>query len=471
MLLSVTGIAAQETATPPNIIFILADDLGYAELGCYGQETIKTPRLDQMAAEGMRFTQHYTGSPVCAPARSVLMTGQHSGHTYIRGNGQRRDGSGQLPIPLETVTVAELLQEAGYATGMFGKWGLGNEDTTGDPLKQGFDTYYGYLDQVLAHNYYPEYLMRDGEREYLDNVVKYLDPEAWHRGLGSYSTGKNIYSHDLIWAEGMAFVEAHRDQPFFLYLPITIPHDNGEAPEGEKFEVPDLGIYADENWDGESKAYAAKITRLDRDVGRLLDQLEDLGIAENTLVIFTSDNGPMPERVVPTKRFDSNGPLRGAKRDLFEGGIRVPMIAWWPGTVEAGSTSEHISAFWDFMPTALEVAGAKPSELTDGISFLSELKGRRQMVHESLYWEFPLQWAGNGYGFQVAVRMGDWKGIRTNLREAPDAPIQLYDLENDPSETNDVASLYPGIVTRMARIMRASHVPSGHFASPPPPVE
>ena len=461
----------KDAPAPPNIVLVLADDLGYAELGCYGQTMIQTPQLDRMAAEGMRFTQHYTGSPVCAPARSVLMTGKHSGRTYIRGNGQRKDGSGQLPIPLETITVAELLKKAGYKTGMFGKWGLGNADTTGNPLEQGFDTYYGYLDQVLAHNYYPEYLMRDGHREYLDNKVHYLEPDAWHAGFGSYSTEKNTYSHDLIWDEAMSFIEANSDGPFFAYLPVTIPHDNGEAPVGERYEVPELGEYANKQWDFESKAYAAKITRLDRDVGRLLELLKNLGIARNTVVIFTSDNGPMPERVEPTKRFNSNGDLRGSKRDLFEGGIRVPMIVWWPGTISAGASSEHISAFWDFLPTALDIAGAAPAESTDGISYLPELRREQQCSHESLYWEFPIEGRGNGNGYQTAVRWGKWKGIRTNLLEDPEAPIQLFDLSADIGETVNVAKDHPAIVSYIAQVMRESHQPSQEFRSPPPPIE
>jgi len=468
---SVGSASAEADARPPNIVFILADDLGYADLGVTGQAHIKTPRLDQMAAEGMWFTQHYTGSPVCAPARAILMTGQHSGRTYVRGNGQREDGPGQLPLPAESVTIAEHLQAAGYATGLFGKWGLGNEDTTGDPRKQGFDTFYGYLDQVLAHNYYPEFLMRDGQREYLGNEVKYLDPAAWHAGLGSYSPGKHAYSPELIFDEALAWMEQQQENPFFLYLPVTIPHDNGEAPAGEKFEVPHLGIYANENWDYESKAYAAKITLLDRDVGRLLDRLHAMGIAENTLVIFTSDNGPMPESIEPTKRFDSNGSLRGAKRDLYEGGIRVPMIAWWPGTVAAGKESEHLSAFWDFMPTALELAGAEPSAITDGISFAPTLRGDSQPSHEALYWEFPITWAGNGNGYQTAVRLGNWKGVRTDLVNNPQAPIELYDLSTDLGETTDVAAAHPEVVARIAEIMRQSHQPTEHFLSPPEPVE
>ncbi len=259
-----------EEKTSPNIIFIMADDLGYGDLGCYGQEIIQTPGIDRLALSGIRFTQHYAGNTVCAPSRCALMTGYHMGHAEVRGNRQA-EPSGQWPVSPETITVAKLLQSAGYRTAMIGKWGLGIENSTGDPLKQGFDYYYGYLDQVLAHNYYPEYLLRNGEREYLDNEVQYLDTSLWHKGLGSYATRKSAYSHDLFIEDALRYLDENHDHPFFLYLPFTIPHDNGEAPRGERMEVPDYGLYAEEDWPGDTRRYAAMISRMDRGVGMIME--------------------------------------------------------------------------------------------------------------------------------------------------------------------------------------------------------
>ncbi len=328
-LVLITSCSPAEIETRPNIIYIMADDLGYGDLGCYGQEIIQTPNIDRLASSGVRFTQHYAGNTVCAPSRCALMTGYHMGHAQVRGNRQA-EPSGQWPISPGTVTVARLLKSAGYKTGMIGKWGLGIENSTGDPLKQGFDYYYGYLDQVLAHNYYPEYLLRNGEREYQDNEVIYLDTTFWHKGLGSYSTGKSAYSHDLFLEDALRYLDENHEEPFFLYLPFTIPHDNGEAPEGERMEVPDYGPYANEDWPGDTKRYAAKITRMDRGVGRIMEKIKEHGIEENTLVFFTSDNGPMPGEEF-TEFFNSNGSFRGGKRDVYEGGIRVPLVAAWQG--------------------------------------------------------------------------------------------------------------------------------------------
>lgn len=450
----------------PNIILILADDLGYGDLGCYGQQMIQTPEIDKMAAEGMRFTQHYAGAPVCAPARAVLMTGLHTGHTAVRGNSQNPDGEGQLPLPLSETTIAQRLQENGYTTAFYGKWGLGNVGTSGDPLNRGFDTYCGYLDQVLAHNAFPEYLIEDGQKVMLDNEVQYLSEEAWHKGLGSVSTQKNTFSQDVFLEKALSFIEREKDNPFFLYLPVIIPHDNGEAPVGERMEVPDLGVYEATNWDSDSKAYAAAISRLDHDVGLILDRLRELGIAENTLVIFTSDNGPVYKDSIYTERFNSNGKLKGYKRDLYEGGIRVPFIAWWPGRIEAGTESDHVSAFWDFYPTACELAEIEIPEELDGISMLPGLLGDEQPKHESLYWEFPISWEGNGYGYQVALRMGNWKGIRSDLMNNPEAPIELYDLIADPGEQFDLSNQFPEIVEKIRAGMKRSHRPSENFPSP-----
>lgn len=445
--------------TPPNIIYIMADDLGYADIEPFGQRIIRTPSLQRMAEEGMVFTQHYAGNTVCAPSRCSLMTGKHPGNAYVRGNIQA-EPSGQLPLPEGTTTVSGLLNDAGYVTGMIGKWGLGNIGNSGEPSNFGWDYYYGYLDQVLAHNYYPEYLIRNGKKEYLDNEVVYLSDTLWHKGLGSYSIEKNEYSHDLFTRDALRFINENQASPFFLYLPYTIPHDNGEAPEDEKQEVPDFGIYADSTmWNKETRGYASMITRMDRDIGSILDMLDSLGIGEHTLVIFTSDNGPMPGQVF-TGYFDSNGLLKGGKRDMYEGGIRVPMIARWTGKIEPGSSTDHISAFWDFLPTACDVAGIETPTGTDGISYLPVLLGDQQESHDYLYWESPLN------GFMTAIRMDDWKAVRTDYAGNPDGSFELYNLAEDIGETNNVAAKYPDLIARMDSIFRVAHTPSEHFPMP-----
>ncbi len=417
-------------ARKPNVIFVMADDLGYGDLGCYGQKVIQTPNLDKMAAEGMRFTDMYAGSTVCAPSRCCLMTGKHTGHAYVRGNKEVKP-MGQWPLPADTVTVASLMKDAGYKTALIGKWGLGGPGSEGIPNKQGFDYFFGYLCQRHAHNYYPEFLFRNTGRVPLDNTVEN------RRGDGAgVASVKKEYSHDLLAADALRWIEENKDEPFFLYLAVTIPHANNEAGN-RGMEVPDYGIYADKDWPQPHKGHAAMITRLDKDMGRLLDKLEELGIDDNTLVIFTSDNGPHSEGGANPKFFDSNGPLRGYKRDLYEGGIRVPMIARWPGKVEAGSESDYIGAFWDVMPTLSRLAGAKAPDDIDGISFLPTLLGRdRQRKHKYLYWEF--------FNRQ-AIRMGKWKAVRLK----PDADLELYDLSEDIGETNNVAAEHPRVVKRI----------------------
>ena len=434
------GPTGKEKASP-NIIFIMADDLGYGDVGCYGQEIIQTPGIDRLAISGIRFTQHYAGNTVCAPSRCALMTGYHMGHAEVRGNRQA-EPSGQWPVSPETITVAKLLKSAGYRTAMIGKWGLGIENSTGDPLKQGFDYYYGYLDQVLAHNYYPEYLLRNGEREYLDNDVQYLDTSLWHKGLGSYATRKSAYSHDLFIEDALRYLDENHEHPFFLYLPFTIPHDNGEAPRGERMEVPDFGPYAEESWPGDTKRYAAMITRMDRGVGMIMEKLEELGIEGNTLVFFTSDNGPMPGEEF-TEFFNSNGIFRGGKRDVYEGGIRVPLIATWKGTIKPGRVSGHVSAFWDFLPTACDLAGIAVPAGIDGISYLPELLGQAQSSHEYMYWEFP------SVGGKQALRRGKWKLVRNNCFRQDGGDYELYDLENDPGEMKDLSEEYPELVKEL----------------------
>jgi len=434
--------AGEQKARKPNIIYILADDLGYGDLGCYGQKRIETPRLDSMAADGMRFTDHYAGSTVCAPSRCTLMTGLHTGHCRIRGNAR-------LPLERSDVTVAELLQGAGYTTGLIGKWGLGEEATTGVPNRQGFDDFFCYLNQRHAHNYYPEYLYRNEERIGLKNKV----PKAGQFGEG-VAEERIEYSHDLFADEALRFVETHRSKPFFLYLALTIPHANNEA--GRKgMEVPSHEPYAKEDWPDPQKGHAAMITRMDADIGRLLDKLKALGLDEDTLVLFSSDNGPHREGGGDPDFFDSNGPLRGIKRDLYEGGVRVPFIARWPGVIEPGSVSGHVSAFWDLLPTLADVAGVRAPRTVDGISFLPALRSRgdEQKKHDHLYWEFHER------GSKQAVRLGRWKGVRFVKEDR----IELYDLKDDRAESNDVAEANRDVVDRITAILGKARTENKHW--------
>ncbi|OHB65470.1 MAG: N-acetylgalactosamine-6-sulfatase [Planctomycetes bacterium RBG_13_50_24] len=447
---------ARTSALPkyrPNIIFILADDLGYGDLGCYGQKAIKTPNIDKLAAEGMRFTDHYAGSTVCAPSRCCLMTGFHTGHALIRGNAD-------VPLRPSDVTVAELLKEAGYSTGIIGKWGLGEADSTGIPNRQGFDYWFGYLNQRHAHNYYPEYLWLNENKFELKNEVNHVIG-GQDRTPGGVATRRDVYSHDLFAEQALSFVEKNKDNPFFLYLALTIPHANNEA--GNKgMEVPSLEPYADMDWPEPQKGHAAMITRMDGDIGRLMAKLKELGIDDNTLVIFTSDNGPHKEGGGDQEFFDSSGPLKGYKRALYEGGIRVPMIARWPDRIKAGSVSNHVSAFWDFLPTCCELVGVKSPQGIDGISMVPTLLGRpgEQREHEFLYWEFHEQ------GKRQAVRMGDWKGVRQDVAENPNGPVELYNLKNDIGEKSNVAVRHPGIVAKIEAYMKAARTPSEHWPLP-----
>ncbi len=443
----------------PNIVYIVADDLGYGDLGCYGQKTIRTPFLDRMARQGMRFTQHYSGSTVCAPSRSCLMTGLHTGHTPVRGNKEIQP-EGQHPLPAATVTLAKIMKKAGYTTGAFGKWGLGFPGSQGDPLKQGFDTFYGYNCQRIAHNYYPYYLW--------DNDTKQMLP-------GNVGRKTEQYGPDLIQERTLSFIDTHKDKPFFLFVPIVLPHAELFVPEDEivksyrgKFdETPYEGIDDGPNYKiggygsvATPKAnFAAMITRTDRYVGQILDKLKALNLDRKTLVIFTSDNGPHAEGGADPDHFDSNGELRGQKRDLYEGGIRVPMLAWWPGKIKAGSETDHISAFWDVLPTIAELADITPPANTDGLSFMPTLLGRarQQKNHPYLYWEFHER------GGKQAVRQGKWKAVRLQVRKNPNAPIELYDLENDIQEDNNIAAQHPELVSKMATIMKQSHVHSEVF--------
>ena len=443
----------------PNIVYIIADDLGYGDLGCYGQKDIRTPNIDRMAREGMIFTRHYSGSTVCAPSRSCLMTGLHTGHTPVRGNKEYQP-EGQHPLPAGSVTVAEVLKKAGYATGAFGKWGLGYPGSEGDPNNRGFDEFYGYNCQRYAHNYYP-YFLRHNDR-------KVMLP-------GNEGRKTEQYGPDLIQEQTLKFVEENKDKPFFLFVPHVIPHAELFVPEDDivrsyrgKFpEKPYKGIDEGPNYkiggygsvETPRANLAAMITRLDRHVGEILDKLRELALDKNTLVIFTSDNGPHGEGGANPRYFNSSGGLRGMKRDLYEGGIRVPMIARWPGQVEAGSGTDHISAFWDVMPTLAELAGAEAPSNIDGISFVPTLLGQsqKQKQHDYLYWEFHEQ------GGRQAVLRGRWKAIRLQVKRDPDGPLELYDLQDDPQEKKDVALQHPDVIGRMARIMAEAHTDSDVF--------
>ena len=443
-------LALPAHAGPPNIIYMLADDLGYGDLSCYGQETLSTPNIDRLAAEGIRFTDHYAGSTVCAPSRCSLMTGLTTGHCFIRGNAR-------IDLRPEDVTVAELLKDAGYSTALIGKWGLGTEEGTGHPLDQGFDHFFGYLSQVHAHNYYPEFLIRGRERVPLANVVP--DNPRWNQGQGKASE-KVTYSHDMFVADAAVWLTrrvAADDGPFFLYLALTIPHANNEAGR-EGMEVPDLGRFAEEDWPEPQKGFAAMVHRMDRDIGTLLGLLDELGIAEDTLVIFSSDNGPHAEGGNDPKFFDSNGPYRGIKRDLYDGGVRVPMLARWPGVIEPGRTTGHVSAFWDVLPTLCDLAGVETPGGLDGISFAPTLRGEgEQAEHEYLYWEFFEQ------GGKQAVRFGPYKAIRLRVREDRGGPIELYDLRTDLGETTNIAAEHPDLVDRAHKMMGSARTESGQF--------
>ena len=465
LLLVVLSLAAPRTSAqeadayrdgrPPNIVFILADDLGYGDLGSYGQAMIRTPRLDQMAEEGMRFTEFYAGSTVCAPSRSVLMTGLHTGHTRVRGNA-----GGDLTIQAlrpEDVTVAEVLGEAGYTNGLVGKWGLGDEGEAsfGLPTNQGFDHFFGYLNQAHAHNYYPEFLWHGEEKVPLRNVVE-RTPSNYGGFTGGYATKRVDYSHDLFADSALAFVEEHQGEPFFLYLALTIPHANNEARHSDQYhgmEVPDYDPYAAKGWPEPQKGHAAMITRMDADVGRLLDRIDSLGLGENTVVFFTSDNGPHREGQADPNFFNSNGPLRGTKRALYDGGIRVPLIVRWTGHVPAGTTSDYIGYFGDFMATAAELAGAQPPDSLDSISMVPAILGneREQQAHDYLYWEFYEQ------GSRQAVRWGRYKGIRQPMFTGE---TELYDLQTDLGEKYNLADEYPEIVRHLEALMDEAHVSS-----------
>jgi len=431
--------ASDAPPTHPNIVFIMADDLGYGELGCYGQKTLATPNIDRLAADGLRFTDCYAGSTVCAPSRCVLMTGLHTGHCRVRGNAR-------VPLLPDDVTVAEVLKQAGYKTGIVGKWGLGEPNSTGLPNRQGFDYWFGYLNQRHAHNYYPEYLWRNEEKVPLEGNV----------AEGGVASQRSQYSHELMTKEALGFLDRNHDGPFFLYVPFTLPHVNNERTRatGDGMEVPDYGIFADKDWPNPEKGRAAMIAMLDRDVGKIMDRIKDLGIDDQTIVFFTSDNGAQQEGGSKIAFFESSGPLRGYKRDLYEGGIRVPMIVRWPGTIKPGRTSDFASGFWDFLPTAANLAGVSPPKDIDGISVLPTLLGKKQEGDRFMYWEFHER------GSSRAVRMGKWKAVQVG---SPTAPLELYDLTSDIGEKHDLAKSHPDIVSQISNYLNSARTESKHW--------
>lgn len=439
----------------PNVIFILADDMGYGDLGCYGQKRIETPNIDRLAAGGMLFTQFYAGTSVCAPSRASLMTGLHTGHTPIRGNYEIKP-EGQLPLPDSAYTIPEMFKAAGYKTGAFGKWGMGYPGSEGDPVKQGIDQFYGYNCQRQSHNFFPDHLWNNQQRVELNNTL----------------TQQRDYAPELIQQQAMAFVEQNKSNPFFLYLAYTLPHAALQLPAGDpvfehykkKFNEQPKTIGKDWNGTGYQPqayphaAYAAMVTKLDNYVGEAVARLKKLGLDKNTMIIFTSDNGPHKEGGNEPAFFNSSAGFRGIKRQLSEGGIREPMIVNWPGKIKAGQVSDHVGAFWDFMPTFAELAGQSLPGGTDGLSILPILlnKGKKPQ-HEFLYWEFHED------GGRQAVRMGKWKGIREKAIKNQNAAIALYDLSNDPAETNNLASAFPQVVDKIRKIMQNEHVEHKDF--------
>jgi arylsulfatase A len=495
-------LSSLAVARQPNIVFILADDLGWGDLGCYGQKIIRTPHLDAMAAEGIRFTQHYSGNAVCAPSRSVLMTGKHPGHTDIRDNRQNHlkaevtpvgipETEGQVPLLSSTVILPMMLKQAGYMTGGFGKWGLGGPDTDAAPLKRGFDRWFGYNCQGVAHNFYPTYLWDNDKQIPLKNPAfsahdtfkpgeDPTKPESYARFSGP------DYSADLIAEQALSFARQNKDKPFFLFWPTTVPHLALQVPEDSLKEY--VGKFEDKPYAGGKgytphfaprAAYAAMVTRMDRDIGRMVSLIAELGLEQDTLFVFTSDNGPLSgphEGMAGTdaKFFGSGAGRRGGKGSLYEAGIRTPCIVRWKGKVPAGVVSERVSGFEDWVPTLLELAGTKTDQKVDGISMASTLKGEQQPEREFLYREFP------NYSGQQILRSGQWKLVRQNLNAkskasakrpksssaAPAGSMELYDLSADPNETTDVAAQHPDVVQRLSALMKAQHQPSQLFPFP-----
>jgi uncharacterized sulfatase len=431
----------------PNVIYILADDLGYGDLGSYGQRLIQTPNLDRLAREGMRFTQMYAGATVCAPSRAVLMTGKHMGHVSVRGNAGAANRTIQT-LPKGERTVAHVFKEAGYATALFGKWGLGEIGSSGHPNQMGFDEFFGFLNQTHAHNYYPTWLVHNSEKHPLRNVA-----ESENQAVGSgWAKEKVDYAPEVIFDKALQWLDRHQSKPFFLYFASTLPHANNEAAreKGNGQEVPDYGIYKDQPWPNPDKGQAAMVTLLDAQVGQLLAWLKARGLEKNTLVIFTSDNGPHEEGKNNPKLFNPAGPLRGMKRALYEGGIRVPFLARWPGKIKANSVNAHIGYFGDVLATMSDLTKQATPAGLDSISLLPTLLGKgKQLQHRYLYFEFYEQ------GGRQSVRFGNWKAIRQPMLTGK---VQLYDLAKDLGETNDLAAAYPDIVKQAVAYLEEAHV-------------
>lgn len=448
-----------EPASHPNVVFILADDLGYGDINCLGQQKFETPNMDSLASQGILFRQHYSGSPVSAPSRSVLLTGLHSGHTPVRGN-KEMPGEGQQPLASETYTLFDLFKEKGYSTGVFGKWGLGYPGSDGTPAKHGVDDFYGYNCQRYSHSYYPDHLWDNDEKVVLE---------------GNKNRQENDYAPYLIHDQALDFIRRHKDKPFFMMYTSVLPHAELKAPaaEMERFgdafepEIPfkgddggpyfRLGAYGSQ--EKPHTAFAAMVTLLDRQVGEIVAELEELGIADNTIIVLTSDNGPHQEGGADPDFFDSNSCWTGYKRDLYEGGIRLPLIVRWDGKVKPGQVSDHVSAFWDFMPTMADMLGIELPVKTDGISYLPSLTGNgEQAEHDYLYWEF------HELGGRQAVRCGDWKAVANNILAGRN--VELYNLNDDPSETVDLSETFPEKTAYMDSLMRVSHTPSESFPFP-----
>ncbi len=467
LLTTPAGMAASDTAPSrkPNIVFILADDLGYAELGSYGQTKIKTPNLDQLRADGIKFTQAYSGHAVCAPSRCTLMTGLHTGHSFVRGN-LGMPVAGQLNIPADTVTIAKLLKESGYATAVCGKWGLGGPGTDGVPWKQGFDVFCGYLDQWRAHNYYPTYLYKNGKKLPLDNPdfkshQRLKEPLETEEEYFKRFSGPDYCTKPMI-ATALDFIDENKEKPFFLYYATPIPHVSIQVPQEDYEQYKDT--FDDTPYLGDKgylphpqprAGYAAMVSHMDRNIGKIIDRINALGLADDTLIIFTSDNGPTFNGGSDSTFFEST-PFRELKCSIREGGIRVPFIAKWPGKIKAGSTTDLPTALWDMMPTFLEACGEtdKIPEGIDGISILPTLTGKgKQAIHNHFYWE-----TGNA----KSVRMGDWKGY-CRVKKGVDGKIELYDLKTDPKESKNVADQYPEVVAKIQTIMTEGRTDSPYF--------
>ena len=441
LTLSMATLLLGAEGEKPNLVYLLLDDAGYGDLSCYGQQKFATPNMDRLAAEGLRFTQHYSGSTVCAPTRCCLMTGVHTGHSYVRGNREVRP-EGQSPMPSDIVTLPRLLKQAGYTTGAFGKWGLGAPGSPSDPAHH-FDVFFGYNCQREAHTYYPKHLWNNFEKVPLDGQT---------------------HSADVIMSEALEFVRANQEKPFFLFLPVTIPHaamhatEEYLAPFRKKFPQFEnkVGRYANTETKNPIAAFAGMMTQVDAHLGQLMQLLDELNLDDRTLVMLSSDNGPHKEGGHDPKFFDSNGPLRGHKRDLYEGGVRAPLIARWPGKIAEGNESAMISAHWDMLPTFCELAGVAVPQLVDGVSLVPELTGQsdKQRQHEYLYWEFYEQ------GGKRAARFGDWKAVQLNVNKDRNAPIELYFLPEDIGETNNVADDHPEVVARAIKVFADAHTPS-----------